>query len=218
MNSLLAKKPAVKVGDVFGRLTVLGSPFYIRHTGARYGHVVCQCECGTYGVFLISNLRRGHSSSCGCFRSELSVKHGFSRTGQVHPLLAVRNNMIRRCHKPENVGYRNYGGRGISVCDEWRKSFEAFARWAIASGWQRGLEIDRIDNDGNYEPGNCRFVTRRDNSRNKKQTVFITAFGETKCAKDWAVDPRCRTSYGAVLARVKRGWPPEAVITTPSMN
>lgn len=93
--------------------------------------------------------------------------------------------MINRCYKPEDLQYKNYGGRGIKVCEEWKKDRMAFVNWALISGWAKGLQIDRIDNNGNYEPDNCRFVT---DSENKKNTRFsgqyyhtgIDSSGDTK--------------------------------------
>ncbi len=128
---------------------------------------LCRCDCGAEMVAVGSHLRSGRTDSCGCLKRErLSVsntKHGFSK----HPLYRVRVGMIARCHNPKNTHFYCYGGRGITVCREWRDDRESFFLWALANGWEPGLDIDRRDNDGNYEPGNCRFVTPAVNARNR---------------------------------------------------
>ena len=95
-------------------------------------------------------------------------KHGFALRGKVHPLYTLLNNMEHRCNNPRHRAFEDYGGRGISVCEEWINNVGAFASWAIAHGWKKGLFIDRINNDGNYEPDNCRFVTRQINQCNQR--------------------------------------------------
>ena len=101
------------------------------------------------------------------------------------PLFSVWDNMISRCYCPsKGVGYERYGGRGITVCDEWRRSYEAFKEWAVPL-WQPGLQLDRIDNDGNYSPSNCRFVTRSAQARNRRNNHKVTLGRTTLCLCDW---------------------------------
>lgn len=95
--------------------------------------------------------------------------HGLSNGAVPIQLYNLWRNVTRRCHQPTATDFHNYGGRGISVCDEWRMDGRAFVDWAIANGWKPGLEIDRIDNDGNYEPSNCRFVTKRENRQRTRR-------------------------------------------------
>lgn len=109
--------------------------------------------------------------------------HGFSMTNP--RLFGLWETMRSRCNNPNREKYGDYGGRGIEVCDEWNRSAEAFCEWALANGYKDGLQIDRIDNNGNYEPSNCRFVTPKTNSRNKRNTVLLTVNGETKCVSEW---------------------------------
>ncbi len=114
------------------------------------------------------NLHNGkRNKTCGCQQHSGVTKHGLSTIrGGKHPLFDVWNHMISRCERPKTTHYKRYGGRGIKVCDEWRSSFEKFYRWAVDSGWENGLQIDRIDNNGNYDPENCRFVSSAENIRN----------------------------------------------------
>lgn len=93
--------------------------------------------------------------------------------------------MKQRCLNPNNQAYHNYGARGITLCPEWMK-FEPFLEWALSAGWQKGLDLDRIDNDGNYEPTNCRWTTRQVNTNNRRMTKYLTVHGETLPESDWA--------------------------------
>ena len=112
-----------------------------------------------------------------------NYKHGYSIT---HPkLFLVWETMRNRCHNPNREKYKNYGGRGIQVCEEWDNSAETFCKWALSHGYKEGLQIDRIDNNGNYCPENCRFVSPKENSRNRRNTVFLTVCGMTKCVAEW---------------------------------
>jgi hypothetical protein len=125
------------------------------------------------------------------------------------------NNMIGRCYRLSNNMYYRYGGRGITVCDEWKASFDLFKTWAVKTGYSPDLFLDRQDNEGHYTPENCRWVTRLQNNRNKTATRTVTAFGETKTVAEWAEDPRCAVTPSAIAGRVCRGWSPEDAILHP---
>ena len=103
-----------------------------------------------------------------------------------HPLYSVWANIKTRCFNRNNSHYERWGGRGITMCNEWKNSFKAFYNWAMSNGYQEGLTIDRIDNDGNYEPSNCRWVTVKIQNSNKRNVKFITYNGETKLLGEWA--------------------------------
>lgn len=115
-------------------------------------------------------------------RGGKKYKHGL--TFKNPRLYRVWTTMKHRCENPKRSKYPSYGGRGISLCEEWQKP-ETFIDWALNNGYQEGLQIDRIDNNGNYEPDNCHFVTPMENSRNRRNTKFLTLFGETKCVAEW---------------------------------
>jgi len=124
--------------------------------------------------------------------------------------------MIDRCYNKTNTYYHNYGGRGITVCDEWRATPNVFVEWAINNDWEPGLEIDRIDNDGDYSPINCHFVTHAINARNTRRNVVLTLQGESLCAAEWSE----RTGIPAYVIRYRkqRGWADDKILTTPVMN
>ena len=121
--------------------------------------------------------------------------------------------MCRRCYDPRVGAYKNYGARGIFVCDTWRNDFTAFRTWAEFNGYQDDLEIDRIDNDGPYCPDNCQFVTCKINTRKTRRCRKIAAFGEVKCGTEWVEDSRCRVTYRTLLGRLVSGWDAELAIT-----
>uniref|UniRef100_A0A6M3IM27 Uncharacterized protein n=1 Tax=viral metagenome TaxID=1070528 RepID=A0A6M3IM27_9ZZZZ len=110
-----------------------------------------------------------YNNSCGCMRTEHAIKHGlFMIDGKRNPIFTIWYLMRERCKNPKATHYKYYGGRGISVCSEWANDFAIFHKWAIEHGWEKGLQIDRINNDGNYEPLNCRFVTCQINIQNSR--------------------------------------------------
>lgn len=121
--------------------------------------------------------------------------------------------MRTRCYNPHAINYANYGGRGITVCDEWRH-VGAFRAWALAHGYDDTLLIDRIDPNGPYSPDNCRWVSRQMSNDNRRNVQLVTAWGETKTIKAWARDPRCQASMHTLYRRIRAGVPPEMAITT----
>lgn len=163
-------------GRKFGRLTVVRRLKPEEVETVQYNWL-CQCECGNYVKASANKLKTGHTKSCGCLKREFSIgdktrTHGLRKSTRLYHIYAT---MKQRCNNPNNSQYKNYGGRGIRVCDEWnhKNGFESFYKWAIGAGfdesktWQE-QSIDRIDVNGNYEPSNCRWVTNLEQQRNKR--------------------------------------------------
>lgn len=123
--------------------------------------------------------------------------------------------MIGRCHRKHDDSYSNYGARGIAVCEKWRNDYLAFKAWAINTGYNDSLTIERQDNNGNYDPSNCKWIPKHQQSSNTRRNIKITAFGETKLAKEWSRDPRCLVSDPSLRDRIRRGWDSERAITEP---
>lgn len=208
----------VKIGDTFERWTVIGERFPQTRSidGSDEWFVPCRCVCGYARAVRIAQLLNGHSMSCGCKKGESNVLHGEAGRARTH-LYRVWYAMKARCSNPRNQGYALYGGRGISVCDEWN-AFIIFRDWATSHGYSPDLELDRINTNGNYSPDNCRWVTPQANKRNTRANHFVTAFGETKCIADWILDSRCAMSFGGLTDRIRKGWSPEKAITTPPLT
>lgn len=150
-------------GQRFGNLIV------VEETGrAADGSVVwlCRCDCGKTTKEIGTRMRNGYVRSCGCAH----VKHGYAFRGKKERLYRIWANMKTRCYNQKNKNYKNYGGRGIKICNEWLHDFPSFYDWAMLHGYSDNLTIDRIDNDGNYEPSNCRWATPKEQRHNQRTT------------------------------------------------
>lgn len=154
---------------------------------------LCKCDCGKEVQVNANKLKTGHTRSCGCLVNEhignLNKKYEFSNKR----LYAVYQAMLDRCNNPSNSHYSNYGERGIKVCSEWEKSYDAFAQWAFNNGYDplatRGdCTIDRIDVDKGYEPSNCRWISNAEQQLNRTNNRLLTYKGKTQTVKEWAVE------------------------------
>ncbi len=197
-------------GRTFGRWIVLS---YAGKTGTtQYWLCRCRCRCGTVRKVQSGDLVAGKSLSCGCFKRERTSQtmriHGMSDT----PEFRTWESMIARCYKPNRHDYPRYGGRRITVCDQWRESFAAFYA-DMGPRPSANHSIDRVDNDGPYCPENCRWATRKQQSRNMRSNLLITFQGETLCLTDWA--EKLGVSLTALKHRVARGWSNKRTLTQP---
>ena len=145
----------------------------------RYGRF--RCECGTEKDVFISSIVREKSKSCGlCMYN----KYNLSKKDYL-TIYAARGRAIDRCYNPNNPSYKRYGPRGITVCKEWRVNSEAFVKWAVEHGWQRGLTLDRIDNDKGYSPDNCRWATPKQQANNRSACIYLEHNGVVKTMMEW---------------------------------
>lgn len=154
-------------GEKFGRLKVI--EYYGSNKNGR-ALWLCQCECGKTKIVIGNSLLSNLTTSCGCFNKEKARNRKTKHNLSYSKLYKVWQGMKTRCYNGKFIYYKNYGGRGISICDEWKCNFLTFYKWAINNGYQEGLTIDRTNNDGNYEPNNCRWVTRAEQNRNQRKT------------------------------------------------
>ena len=195
-------------GQKFGRLTVVKQN---GHKGKKVAWL-CRCDCGNYTTVTGSELKTGGTKSCGCINKErmhgnkIRLTHGGTKTR----LYGIWNSMKQRTENPKTISYEYYGGRGITVCDEWRDSFEAFRDWAQESGYRDDLTIDRINVDGNYDPGNCRWATRKEQMHNTRRCHYITVDGVTKDLTQWA--QTIGLSTGAIGWAIQSGKDPAEYI------
>lgn len=198
------------LGQTFGRWTVVSRQGSNARNAALW---LCVCECGQQRLLPSDTLRSGASKSCGCAKAELnrlaSTTHGKYNT----PEYSTWRMMIDRCENPRGGGYPAYGGRGIRVCPEWREDFAVF----LADVGERPTPkhtLERVDNDGHYEPGNCKWITRYEQARNRRSNRFLTHQGEVLCITDWSI--RTGISVSGLAYRLdKLKWSVDRALTTP---
>lgn len=174
-------KKVEMVGMTFNKLTVLEQSATSENKKLHYR---CACECGSLSIVDGAALRSGNTKSCGCHRkavsSDKAFKHGYVGT----KTYGVWESIKKRCLDTKNRSYKNYGGRGITICDEWKNNFLSFLK-DMGEAPEKCV-IDRIDNDKSYEPGNCRWITQKENCRNKRNNIYLTFSGEKRLLVEWA--------------------------------
>lgn len=184
-------------GKRFNRLTVLRRVANYRDKPKW----LCRCDCGKEVEVLASNLTSNHSKSCGCYNVEQAIKNATKHEMYGTRLYKIWQDMKRRCESPVELSYKNYGGRGIKVCQEWSE-FQPFMDWALNNGYQEDLTIDRINVNGNYEPNNCKWSTLKEQARNKRNNYMVSFNGETKPLATWC--EIFNLNYNTVYMRLKK--------------
>ena len=200
----MRKRLEIKPGDRYGRLTILADAGIIK--GRR--RFLCKCDCGKETAVNISYLNNGNTRSCGCLREMNSITHGQYYTA----LYRVWASMKSRCFNSHQQAYPSYGGRGITVCNEWL-TFEPFRDWAMAHGYSRGLTIERNNNNRDYEPSNCKWVALERQANNRRSSRFITHNGKSMTLADWSRE--VGIDQINLAKRLKRGWSVYDTLTTP---
>lgn len=179
-------------GRVYGSLTVIKqAEGQISPSGRHHKMWLCKCECGNFKVINGENLKRGLAQSCGCYQKKQASAACITHGDTDSRLYAVWCAIKRRCDNPNVPEYPRYGGRGITMCKEWHDNYASFKEWAYLNGYDENAPrgkctIDRIDNDGNYEPDNCRWVDHRTQMNNVSYNHFETYNGETHTVAEWA--------------------------------
>lgn len=194
-------------GKKYNRWTVLS----LDRIENKRAYWLCQCECGTKKVVSSSSLRCGTSKSCGCLTKENGIKtiNGLSKT----KLYRTYANIKQRCYNKNNFEYKNYGARGIIMCDEWKNDFLNFYNWAIQNGYKEELTIDRINVNGNYEPNNCRWITMKEQYHNRTDNLYYIVNNEKKCLAELCKE--YNMPYKTVRARLKRNNDIISALNTP---
>ena len=146
------------VGEKFGRLTV------IQRSNSNKYYFICLCECGNEKEIRKNHLMQGRTKSCGCLNRENHIKHNLYK----HPLYRIWSGIKTRCYNKNNKDYKNYGARNIKICEEWLNDPKVFIKWALKNGYKKELSIDRINNNGDYEPNNCKWSTAKEQANNKR--------------------------------------------------
>lgn len=179
---------------------------------------LCKCECGKETVVRQDCLTMKTTKSCGCLEKEWQHSHehpgkkthGMKKTR----LYRIWQGMKGRCYTKSASGYKDYGGRGITVCDDWKNDFMNFYNWAIDNGYNDGLSIDRKDVNGNYEPDNCRWANNSTQRKNQRQ-ILLTYKGETKTLLEWS--EKTGIGYCTLNYRFRSGWDAEKILETPAI-
>lgn len=202
----------MKPGDRYGRLVV------VRETESRNGrsYCLCRCDCGKELEVLCSSLRTGNTKSCGCLQREATSTsnrtHGMCKSR----LYRVYSAMKRRCTVATDPAFARYGGRGITLCASWSRSFSSFYSWAVRSGYKNGLSIERKDNDKGYCPSNCTWIPKPEQAKNRTMNVYVNVDGTRMCLSD-AARKFGVTSPIVAQARVRNlGWDPLKAVSTPT--
>ena len=209
----MRKRMEVIQGTRFGMLTIIKEvePYYYK--GHPFRQFLCQCDCGKTSVTTLSRLRSGTTKSCGCIVGTTYSKHKELTNTRIYN---IWKSMKQRCYDTKAISFPNYGGRGISICDEWRNDFMFFYDWAMANGYKENLSIDRIDFNGNYEPSNCRWATKNEQAQNKRNNIVLELNGERHTISEWSRITGIKS--GALQGRKYAGWSDEKTLTTPVKN
>ena len=193
-------------GEQFGRLTVIEYAGKNKHGQPMWR---CRCDCGKEITVRADGLTTGHTKSCGCYKSDIHATHRMKNTR----LYDIWRGMKKRVGLKTLHNYEEYGGRGITACQEWLDSFEVFRDWAMENGYRDDLSLDRIDNDGPYSPENCRWATQKEQNNNKRNNHVVTYEGKemtvTQLAEITGIERH------TLYRRLNSGWDVEKAVSTP---
>lgn len=204
-----SNKLSIPPGRRYGKLTVIQeTERFVQPSGQKNRAFLCRCDCGNETAVRLAHLVRGRIRSCGCLVGD---KHGMSFTKLYNIYRGIKN----RCYSKNYAEPQYYQDKGITMCDEWRQSFNEFKAWAYDNGFREGLQIDRIDNSKGYFPRNCRFVTPLQQSNNRSVTIMVSYRGREISLSNLIHQLGKQEHYRAILDRIKRGWAAERAVGTP---
>lgn len=197
------------IGKKFGRWTVIENGGRYKNRAALW---LCECECElkTQRLILGNALKKGLTKSCGCYNAEVSKERFTTHGCSYERLFSIWSHMNYRCSNEKDKKYHNYGGRGITVCDEWKYDYNAFKEWSLVNGYKDKLQLDRANNDQGYSPDNCRWVTCKQNSNNKRDNRFIEINGLVKTIAEWS--ELSGLKWSTISSRIKMGWKNEELL------
>jgi len=221
-GNLGIEKQGLKIGDTIEYITIEDIKLE-KCVDQKKRFAYYKCRCGNKGRCLLTIIMTGKQKSCGCLKAKLASErmkeynkdgHGLSN----HRIYRIWAAIKTRCLNSNVDCYKDYGGRGIMICEEWKNDFKSFYDWAIQNKYEETLSIDRIDVNGNYEPNNCRWATSKEQADNRRNSIKkeTTAFGETKTLHEWSIDERCVVNVHSLVYRIGAGWEPERAITQKS--
>lgn len=187
-------------GKRFGKLTVVERACPEKKDKVYW---VCRCDCGNYSIATSGNLKSGNTTGCGCLQIEARRKANTTHGQTETRLYKAWESMRQRCNNPKKDHYKDYGGRGISVCEEWDRSFSSFCDWAMSHGYGENLTLDRIDADGNYCPENCRWATVKEQQNNRRNNHLLTYKNETHSMMEWS--EILGVDYCALKRKIRKG-------------
>ena len=218
----MPKSTLLQSGEKFGRLTVIKLDHIEKYTNPtgklsrNEEFYLCTCDCGNECIILKQSLKLGYTKSCGCLQKERTAlvrlntkKHGLKNTR----LYNIFNGIKQRCYNKKDKHFKNYGNRGITMCEEWKNDFKVFYDWSTNNGYNDSLTIDRIDVNGNYEPNNCRWTTIKEQQRNRTNNRLITYNNETHCVGEWSEKLNLKGS--TIYNRINSNWSVEKAFYKP---
>lgn len=203
------KKYDSLIGKKFNSLEILKLD-KVNKSGQYY--ILCKCNCGKIKSFRADRVLNGISKTCGCQNKNYKYGDHHNLSHKYANLYSMWNTMRHRCKNPQNNKFKDYGKRGISYCSEW-DDFPTFLSWSVSNGYKKGLSLDRIDNNGNYEPKNCRWVTNKEQQRNTRKSHFVVYKNTKKTIAEWC--ELLELPYKTILYRILHNWGIEKSFETP---
>jgi hypothetical protein len=199
-------------GERFSSLTVIKEAESIKPGKYKIRMIHCKCDCGNETIVRLEYLKSGHTKSCGCASTKELVKHRRTHGLSGTRLYGIWNGMKNRCYNKNRKSFKDYGAKGIRVCDEWLE-FEPFYNWAMKNGYKENLSIERKDSMGNYEPSNCTWIPFEEQAKNKRNTIYLEYKGVKKSLSEWS--EILKIKHEILYSRYSFGWTTDRIFEQP---